>query len=212
MPESVSSRDAPFIDATRCWIDKVVIGENFCPFARRVMEQDAIGYTVCHRPEPEEALQALMAEVRRLDSRPDIETSLLILAQGYGDFDAYLDLLALAEQLLIEQGYEGVYQLASFHPDYRFEDSQIPDQIPGQIPDQIPDQMQDQIQDAADYTNRSPWPMLHLLREASLERALAGYPDPDRIPQRNVEHARARGVAALRALREACLVKSGDGA
>ncbi|MHA1569621.1 MAG: DUF1415 domain-containing protein [Alphaproteobacteria bacterium] len=184
----VSPDDAPFIESTRCWIEKVVIGENFCPFARRVMEQDAIRFVVCHEAEPVEVLQSLMAEIRQLDTRPDIETGLLILPRGFADFDAYLDLAALAEQLLIEQGYEGVYQLASFHPDYRFADSAAVD--------------------AADYTNRSPWPMLHLLREASLERALIGYPDPESIPQRNIEHARARGAAALRTLRDACLAPS----
>lgn len=192
MPESVVPRDAPYIAATRCWIETVVIGENFCPFARQVMAQDAIGYVVCHDAGTEAILQALMAEVRRLDGRPAIETSLVILSRGGQDFDAYLDLLALAEQLLVAQGYAGVYQLASFHPDYRFEDSQT--------------------LDAADYTNRSPWPMLHLLREAGLERALASCPKPESIPQRNVEHARARGVVALRALRDACLGKAGSGA
>jgi hypothetical protein len=182
---TVSPDDAPFIESTRCWIEKVVIGENFCPFARRVMEQDAIRFTVCHEADPVEALQTLIAEIRQLDARPELETGLLILPQGFADFDAYLDLVALAEQLLVEQGYEGVYQLASFHPEYRFADSEAVD--------------------AADYTNRSPWPMLHLLREASLERALADYPDPEGIPQRNIQHARARGVAVLRALRDDCL-------
>ncbi len=185
MSETVSVQDAPFIESTRCWIEKVVIGENFCPFARRVMAQDAIRFTVCHEPHPVEVLQTLIAEIRQLDARPELETGLLILPQGFAGFDAYLDLVALADQLLIEQGYEGVYQLASFHPEYRFADSKAVD--------------------AADYTNRSPWPMLHLLREASLERALADYPDPEGIPQRNIQHARSRGVAALRTLRDACL-------
>jgi len=185
MSETLAPVDAPFVASTRCWIEKVVIGENFCPFARRVMEQEAIRFAVCHEADPVEVLQTLMAEIRQLDARPDIETGLLILPRGFADFDAYLDLVALAGQLLIEQGYEGVYQLASFHPVYRFADSAAVD--------------------AADYTNRSPWPMLHLLREASLERALAAYPDPEGIPQRNIEQARARGVAALRALRDACL-------
>jgi hypothetical protein len=182
---AVSPEDAPFIESTRCWIEKVVIGENFCPFARRVMAQDAIRFTVCHESDPVEVLQTLMAEIRHLDARPELETGLLILPQGFAGFDAYLDLVELAGQLLVKQGYEGVYQLASFHPEYRFADSVVAD--------------------AADYTNRSPWPMLHLLREASLERALADYPDPEGIPQRNIEHARARGAAALRALRDACL-------
>ena len=102
-----------------------------------------------------------------------------MLRPGLEDFDDYLDFLAVAEALLVEQGYEGTYQLASFHPDYCFDGAE-----------------QD---DPANFTNRSPWPMLHLLREAGLEQALAHYPEPEAIPERNIERMGQLGSERLSA-------------
>jgi hypothetical protein len=106
-----------------------------------------------------------------------VETTLLVLTEGLEDFDDYLDLLEIAEALLADRGYEGTFQLASFHPDYVFADAE-------------PD-------DPANFTNRSPYPMWHLLREAGLERALEHHPDPEGIPARNVEAMRELGHEAL---------------
>src|SRR5690554_333435 len=131
------------------------------------------------RPARERALHRLVAECERLDDHPEVETTLLVLTPGLEAFDDYLDFLGLAEALLEAQGYEGTYQLASFHPDYCFEGAEE--------------------EDSANYTNRSPWPMLHLLREAGLERALEHYPDPEAIPERNVAAMRALGEPALAA-------------
>jgi len=129
-------------------------------------------------------LEALVEEMALLDSDTAIETSLLIFTQSVIEFDSFLDCIELANALLIEQGYEGVYQLASFHPDYCFEG--------------------EQDNDPANFTNRSPYPMLHLIREASIERALQHYPDPESIPERNIELARSKGLATMRLLLESC--------
>ncbi len=181
--------DEHIIQHTRQWVESVVVGCNFCPFAARELARNSIHYRVLRRDpdmdDTEQVLHALVEECVELDADAAIETSLLILPKGFNFFDDYLDLLSIADALLQEQGYEGVYQLASFHPDYCFAE-------------------QDD-RDAANYTNRSPYPMLHLIREASMERALAAHPDPDAIPQRNVDYARAQGLAAMRAKLAACL-------
>lgn len=164
---------AKIIAQTRQWIESVVIRQNFCPFARSVYEAQAIHYQVIDDKQLEPCLQALIAQCKKLDNASTIETTLIIYPQGYADFERFLELLSIAEDLLVNQGYNGVYQLASFHPHYQFADAEI--------------------NNPANYTNRSPYPMLHLLREASLERAIADNPDVDKIPQRNIEQATKLG-------------------
>ncbi len=168
------------IAETRSWVDSVIVALNFCPFAKRELDRDSVHFGALREDTLADYLHRLIDECGRLDQDPAIETSLLILPQDFADFDAFLDLLALANELLAEQGYEGIYQLASFHPDYRFDDTPA--------------------DDAANYTNRSPHPLLHLIREASIERALAQYPQPEKIPERNVALAREKGTAAMQAL------------
>jgi hypothetical protein len=170
--------------ATQTWLKSVIIEYSICPFARREQERGSIHFSVNRDSEIEQCLLHLIDECERLDTDPAIETTLLIYADAFAKFDDYLDFLEVAESLLIEQGYEGVYQLASFHPDYCFQ---------GSDPD-----------DAANYTNRSPYPMLHLLREASIEQAVATHPDPESIPQHNIELTRKLGLAKMRALLSAC--------
>ena len=169
-------------------MEQVIVGLNFCPFAKPVVESGGLVYRVVNETSYEECLLALSDEFQRLQDDPTIETSLLIYPSGFESFDDYLELLALADALIEDQSYEGVYQLASFHPDYCFE---------GQP-----------VEDAANYTNRSPYPMLHLLRESSVEQALATVSSPEKIPARNVEVARAKGVDEMSSLLEACRVQS----
>lgn len=172
--------------ATRAWVETFVVGRNVCPFAGREVARDTIRYVAVEAGDWERALLTLVAECERLDETPAIETALLVLTPGLEAFDDYLDFLAVAEALLKDQGYEGTYQLASFHPDYCFEGAEE--------------------EDAANFTNRSPLPMLHLLREAGLERALAHCPDPEAIPERNMAAMRELGhevlASALAALRD----------
>jgi hypothetical protein len=179
-----STRQA--ITETRNWITNVVVGCNFCPFAARELKLDTIHYQVESSTKPEQVLQAFLNECKRLDENEKVETSLLILTEGYRDFDEYLELVDLAEQLIEAEDYEGIYQVASFHPDYRFA---------GAAPD-----------DPSNFTNRSIYPMLHLLREESIERVLENFRDPDSIPANNIAFAQQKGFAAMEALRNACLV------
>lgn len=165
------------ITQTRHWIKTVVVGHQFCPFAGQVFDAESIHYQVIEQVQTEVLLQTLINECQRLDRTQAIETTLIIYPLGVSDFECYLDLLELAEELLVEQGYEGIYQLASFHPNYQFEGAEI--------------------DDPSNYTNRSPYPMLHLLREASLERAISDYPDIEIIPERNINYAKSLGIEKL---------------
>ncbi|SFR50118.1 DUF1415 domain-containing protein [Thiomicrospira sp. ALE5] len=181
MPEA---EQRPILAATQKWLQSIVIGLNFCPFAQREFDKNAIHYALVDSRNTEDVLTALQAEWQRLDQQPDIATTLLILPYGFEGFWDYLDLVDLAEQLLVMEGYEGTYQVASFHPDYCFADADE--------------------QDPANFTNRSPYPMLHILREAQLSQALDHHPDPDSIPATNVQRARELGLAQMKALRQAC--------
>lgn len=173
------------IDNTKKWIQDVVIGCNFCPFAAKEVKQGTVRYQVEEDGDIKNCLQAFELECEMLDTNPQIETTILILPQGYDDFEDYLDLVDCAEQILLEKRYEGIYQVASFHPHYCFEG--------------------EDDSDAANYTNRSPYPMLHILREESVERAIEKYPDAEGIPERNIDFARKKGSAYMQMLRDACL-------
>lgn len=173
------------IEQTRKWITEVVIACNFCPFAAKEVRQNSIHYQVETSTDITACLDAFLQECIRLDEQPAIATSLLIFTSGFARFDNYLDMVAMAETLLEKHGYEGVYQVASFHPLYIFADADA--------------------NDAANFTNRSVYPMLHLLREDSMEKAIAGYPHPERIPDRNIAFARQKGMEYMKALRAACL-------
>jgi hypothetical protein len=176
--------DAELIAQTTRWIETVIVANNFCPFAAREVQRDSIRYRVVRDSAPEPGLLAVGEECLRLDDDPDTETTLVVFPDAFAEFYDYLDFVAIAEELLLEQGYEGVYQLASFHPEYLFDGSDE--------------------QDPANYTNRSPYPMLHLLRESSVERALLNYPRAEDIPQRNIDSARRMGLAQMQALLAAC--------
>jgi hypothetical protein len=173
------------IEQTRKWIEQVVIGCNFCPFAAREVKRNSIRYKVEESSELKVCLESFIVECARLDEDSSIETTLLIFPNAFQKFTDYLDAVALAEKLLKMHKYTGMYQVASFHPLYRF--SKTP------------------ANDAANYTNRSIYPMLHLLREESIEKALEHYPNPEEIPARNTDFARAKGVDYLKLLRESCL-------
>ena len=175
---------ATIIDQTKKWITSVVIGCNFCPFAAREVKRNSIHCQVETSTEVSVCLQAFLQECVRLDNDEAIETTLLIFPNAVQTFDAYLDLLSLAEKAIKKKRYEGIYQVASFHPLYRFADSQD--------------------NDAANYTNRSIYPMLHLLREEKIEHALQHYQDPEQIPERNLQFAREKGTAYMKRLRDSC--------
>lgn len=170
------------IERTKKWIVDVVIGCNLCPFAANVVKQQTIFYRVEENAEMDICLDSFVHEMKRLDNDATIETSFLIFPNAFQKFDDYLDLVALAENRLKRIGYEGVYQVASFHPLYLFANSNE--------------------NDAANYTNRSIYPMLQLLREESIDKALENYKSPESIPVRNINFAREKGLAYMKRLRD----------
>lgn len=176
------------ISATRKWVEDVVVGYNLCPFAKRELVRNRVRFVVSEAETEDELLQALHSELQRLEDEPEIETSLLIHPGVLQDFGPYNEFLDAADGLLAYLDMEGVYQIASFHPDYRFA---------GTEPNA-----------AENYTNRSPFPMLHLLREASLEAAIDSYPDVDGIPQRNIELMNELGSEKMRSILRSCLDES----
>lgn len=180
--------ESGIISATRKWVETVVVGLNFCPFAKRELVKGSVHFTVCEATSEEELLQYLQQELQRLDDEPDLETTLLIHPYALGEFMRYNEFLEEANGLLAILDREGVYQIASFHPHYQFAGT-------GR-------------DDAENYTNRSPYPMLHLLREASLEVAIDHYPNVDDIPERNIELTQKLGVRKMRALLASCLENS----
>lgn len=153
---------------TRRWLERAVIGLNLCPFAKAVAVRGQVRFALSSATTPEALLEALAAELALLRDVPadQTDTTLLIHPQVLGDFLEYNDFLDLADALVADMGLEGVLQVASFHPGYRFA---------GTGPDDI-----------GNYTNRSPWPTLHLLREDSVGRAVEACPDPGVIVERNL--------------------------
>jgi len=176
----------PVIDETRAWVRRAVIGLNLCPFARAVEAKDRMRYVVSDSPEPARVLEQMMAELLLLADTPmeETETTLLILTEGFADFLDFNDFLGLAELLLRRAGLEGEFQIASFHPDYQFAGTPF--------------------EDVTNATNRSPYPTLHLLRESSIDKAVASMENPDRIYEENMETLKRLGQEGWAALREQC--------
>ena len=170
------------IAETRRWLERAVIGLNLCPFAKAVHAKRQIRYVLSPARTPEALLEQLADELRLLHAAdPDaIDTTLLVHPQVLTDFQDFNDFLDAAEALVAELGLDGEIQVASFHPDYRFA---------GTGPDEI-----------GNFTNRAPHPTLHLLREASIDRAVAAYPDPDVIVERNIATLERLGVDGWRRL------------
>lgn len=178
---------AVIIRQTQKWLSTVVIGHGLCPFAKREFDADSIHYAVMNAHGIQEHLEDVLIHFAAMATEPKRETSLLIFPNVLSDFDDYLDMVDMANALLLQEGYEGVFQLASFHPDYQFA---------GAAPN-----------DASHYTNRSPYPLLHILREASIEQALKNYPNPENIPKRNIKLTQALGSAEMRNLLADCFKK-----
>lgn len=175
-----AQRDAQLIEATRHWLTRAVIGLNLCPFAKSVHVKDQVRYVVSRATDEGALIDDLERELRWLaEADPEqTDTTLLILPDVLQDFLAYNDFLYLSESLLQSLRLDGVLQIASFHPQYQFE---------GTEPDDI-----------ENFTNRSPWPILHLLREDSIERAVEAFPDAADIYERNEATMRKLGLEGWR--------------
>ena len=165
---SAAAERAAFVSATTQWLERAVIGLNLCPFAKAVHAKGQIRYSVCDAITPQALLEALILELQTLaDADPNvIDTTLLIHPNVLTDFLDYNDFLDVADAAVAELGLQGEIQIASFHPHYQFADT---------APDDI-----------SNYTNRSPYPTLHLLREASVTRAVAAFPEAEEIFEKNI--------------------------
>jgi len=174
--------DMPYIEATRRWVERAVVGLNLCPFARAPFVQGTIRYAVSHARDSDALLDDLCGELQSLAAADpaDCETTLLIHPAVFGDFLDYNDFLDVADAAVEALRLDGVLQVASFHPAYQFADS-------------TPD-------DSENFSNRSPYPTLHLLREASVERAMEAMSDTDEIYRRNIDTLRRLGLAGWQAL------------
>lgn len=170
------------VAAVERWVRRLVVGLNLCPFAAPVLRAGAARFVRSDAADLEALLGDVVEELERL-LRVDAEelaTTLIVVPDLLHDFDDYLDALALIDAALAEAGLEGEVQVASFHPDYRFE---------GEDPD-----------DPSHLTNRSPHPVFHLLREDQVADAVARHPDAEGIPARNIAKLRQLGVEGVRKL------------
>lgn len=165
--------DEQIIDDVRQWLDEVVIGQQLCPFAATPRDENRVRIAVSHATDEEALLKDLQAELEHLSDTPaaELETTLLAIPDLLEDFEDYNDFLDLVDMWLEQFGWEGEMQVASFHPHYQFADTEA--------------------DDAGNLTNRSPWPLLHIIREESLEQVLEHFPDAEAIPERNIERMRA---------------------
>ncbi len=171
-------------ESVRHWVETLVVDLNLCPFARAELLKDRVRFTVSDATTEPQLLLDLQQELELLSSNEAIETTLLIHPYVLQDFDTYNQFLDQVDALSVQLDLEGIYQVASFHPDYQFAGT---------------------ASDAAEnYTNRAPYPILHLLREESLERAIAGYPGVEQIPERNIELLEGMGAEKMQALLRAC--------
>lgn len=178
--------DATVIAETRAWVDRVVIGLNLCPFARAVQVKNRVRYAVSHASVAQGLLMDLCDELQLLAAAdPELtDTTVLVHPRVLADFDDYNDFLGIAEAAVAELGLEGELQIASFHPDYRFDGTDA--------------------DDIGNATNRSPWPTLQLLREASLDKAVAAFPDPEAIYENNIRTLESLGNERWAELMAAC--------
>lgn len=177
--------DEEIIQSVRQWVETFVVGMNLCPFAKRELVKKRVRFVTTAATTAEQLLQVLQTELELLNADPSVETTLLIHPAVLQDFYDFNDFLGCADSLLVDMELEGIYQLASFHPDYQFGGTRSGD--------------------AENYTNRAPYPVLHLLREESLERVIADYPDVDDIPERNIALMNRLGQDKLEALLKLCL-------
>lgn len=175
-------QDEEVLAAMRLWVEKAVIGLNLCPFAKSVYVKDQVRFVVSHARHLDAFLEELDAELDFLAAADpaQVDTTLLIHPTLLPDFIDFNDFTIIAEAAVEEHGLEGVIQVASFHPQFQFADT---------APDDI-----------GNYTNRAPYPTLHLIRESSIARAVEAVPDAEEIFGRNIETLNKLGLAGWRAL------------
>ncbi len=170
------------IEDTQKWLLQAVVGLNLCPFAKSVVVKDMVRYRVCASADPDDLLAMLREELQHLaDADPDkLDTTLLIAPNALPDFLDFNDFLGDCDDVLVDLELDGVLQVADFHPQYQFGGTDV--------------------DDIENFTNRTPYPTLHLLREASIDKAVEAYPDASFIFERNMEVLNKLGHAGWQAL------------
>lgn len=158
------------LKACQTWFENLVLGLNLCPFAHKPARDKQIRWVECNNSSLVAISDKVLDELDYLAAHPEVETTLICVPQGLEDFYFYNEFLASLEQALVDNDYEGIFQIASFHPDYQFADSEA--------------------SDVENYTNRAPQPLFHLIREQSLEDAINNYADIDQVPLDNMEKMR----------------------
>lgn len=164
-----------YIVNTKNWVEKVVIGLNLCPFVKPVFAKNQLKFVLSEAKNPQELTEDLVKELVFLSGieGDDTETTVLIHPFILQDFGHYIDYLEFANDVIYEMNLEGIFQIASFHPDYQFAGTTK--------------------EDLENYTNRSPYPMLHILREDTIEKAVKTYPNVEEIPLNNIKKVKELG-------------------
>jgi hypothetical protein len=177
-----SEQERWVIEDTQKWLLDAVVGLNLCPFAKSVVVKDMVRYRVCASEDPVDLLRMLREELQYLAAAaPDaLDTTLLMAPNALPDFLDFNEFLADCDDVLTELGLDGVLQVADFHPHYQFGGTEV--------------------EDIENFTNRTPYPTLHLLREASIDKAVQAYPDASLIFERNIEVLNQLGHAGWQAL------------
>ena len=174
---SLQSQNAVVENQSLDWVKRVVVGLNLCPFANHVVKSGDLHLHTETSDNPAIVLATFAAQCDQLIAGAEESTLLLILPNGFQQFDAYLDLVDYAQALLEDLSLDGLLQIATFHPHYQFNETEF--------------------DDAANYTNRSPYPMLHVLQEKAVEKAVLQHPDTALIPERNIELLRSMNSAQI---------------
>jgi len=182
MSQDLPDRDAVVVADTRRWVNRAVIGLNLCPFAKSVEVKNQVRYVVSHATRAKALLADLKRELQHLvaTDAAELDTTLLIAPDGFAEFLEFNDLLERADQLLVDLDLDGVLQIASLHPQYQFADTEA--------------------NDITNFTNRAPYPTLHLLREDSVDRAVAAFPKAEAIFETNMQTMQKLGPAGWAAL------------
>lgn len=165
------------IQHTIRWIQSIVIALNLCPFAKREMDSNSVRIEMSLATNFEEGITSFIEEIEHLNINPSTGTTLLLFPDFLSDFHTYLDFVDLANETIVQMGQQHIYQLATFHPAYQFQGTHV--------------------DDVTNYTNRSPYPMLHLLREEMLDSAIAYYGNTEAIPENNILRLQRLGLEGL---------------
>lgn len=167
------------IEQCRTWVETFIQAHNVCPFAGRVIAEGQLTYHCLQSTDVADCLTEVLLMIRDMQQNQAPETSLVILPAWQDDYDGFLALCDVARVMLADYSLDTEFQFASFHPAYLF--------------------AEEPAESASHYTNRSPWPILHVLRQSSISEALAHYPDPEGIPGRNIKLMQKLGKTALAA-------------